>query len=286
MTALSLPSMLLTAAALFATGPPAASAAAPPPELAPLLQKTAALQINTERFTGEVTILPRHLPRKLKDLGGLKLKLSGEESVAPEAAAVTSTIAGEAVSLVLADDKIYLHEPGIAKLDGGRPWIELDEQSSGKLFGSNPSLGSGTGLGGTGGGISQDHFKLETALLKASKDVRPLGPSTIDGQAVTGFAGTADPKQIEETHLSAKLRAEVRKSHVKPAASFEIFLAPNGLPVRSNIVLVLGKVKLEVSADVLAINYPVVTIAPPPPTETVTAADLEELVKKHAKKKR
>lgn len=276
----------LTIVALCATLVPSASAAvAPPPELAPLLQKTSELQINSERFSGEVSILPRKLPRKLSALGGLKLKLSGEESTSPEAAAVTSTILNRSISLRLVDKTIYIREAAIAKHDGGRPWVKLDAQSSGKLFSANPSLGSGTGLGSSGG-ASGSRFELQTALLKASKDVRSLGTSTIDAQTVTGFAGTVDPKQIERSQLSAKLRREVLSSHVRPAARFEVFIAPNGLPVRSNVVLALGKVRVKVTSDVLAINFPVGPVAPPPASETIAAAELEKLVKKEAKKRK
>jgi hypothetical protein len=263
----------------------AAAASAPPPELAPLLQKTSELEINSERLSGEETIVAKKLPPKLKALGGLKVKFSGEESASPEAASLTTTILDKTSSLRLVDGTIYVHEAALAKHDGGRPWVKLDAQGSGKLFSSNPSLGSGTGLGGSGGGASSSHFKVQTALLKASSDVRSLGASTIDGQAVTGFAGTVDPKQIEESQLSAKLRKAIVESHIKPAATFEVFLAANGLPVRSNIVLAIGKVKLKVDEEVLAINFPVAAIPPPPAAETITLAELEKLEKKLLKKK-
>jgi hypothetical protein len=267
--------------------PASAHAAAPPPELAPLLQETSQLQISSERFSGEVSIVPKKLPAKLKGLGALNLKLSGEASTSPAAAAVTTTVLDQSISLRLVDETIYVHEAALGKLDGGRPWVKFDHKSSGKLFGSNPGLDSNSGLGSSGGQGS--HFEIQTALLKASKDVRSLGSSTVDGQAVTGFAGTVDPKQVEESQLSAKLRRELLKAHVKPAATFEVFIAANGLPVHSKIVLALGRAKLTVTADVLAINFPVVPIAAPPASETITTAELEKLEKqkleKHKKKK-
>lgn len=262
--------------------PVTAGATAPPPELAPLLQKTSELQISSERVSGEVSIVPKKLPAKLKGLGELNLKLTGEESTSPEAAAVTVTAANQTISLRLVDDTIYIEEKAIAKLDGGRPWIKLDKQSSSKLFGAKPGLGSS----GLGSSEQSEHFKGITALLKASKDVRSLGASTVDGQAVTGFAGTVDPKQVEESQLPKKLRKELLKSHVKPAASFEVFIAANGLPVHQKIMLALGKAKLTVTADVLAIDFPVSAVPPPPASETITAAELEKLEKAHKKKKK
>jgi hypothetical protein len=282
---------LIASAALCASLAPGASAAAatpPPPELAPLLQKTSELQLSSERFSGEVTITAKKLPRKLKALGGLKTKVAGELSTSPEAASITETLLGRTISLRLVDKTLYIHDPSIAKHDGGRPWVkESAGGSSGGLFGSSTTLGGGSaGSGsGSGGATSIPRFKTEIALLKASNDVRSLGASTLDGQAVTGFAGSANPKEIEESALSKKLRQAVAKSHVKPAATFEVFLAANGLPVRSHVVLALGAVKLNVTTDVLAINFPVAAIPAPPAAETITAAELKKILVKQLKKK-
>jgi hypothetical protein len=272
----------------------AAAAVPPPPELAPLLQKTSELQISSERFSGESTITGKKLPVKLKALGGLKMKIAGELSISPEAASITETLAGKTISLRLVDNTLYIHDATIAKHDGGRPWVKESESQAGGVFGSHPTLGGGNaggsgGPAGSGGSVGSagastaGAFKTETALLKASPDVRSLGASTIDGQAVSGFAGTADPTEIEQSTLSAKLREQLRKSHIAAASSFEIFLAANGLPVRSNIVLALGGVKLNVTDDVLAINFPVAAIPAPPAAETITAAELKRLLVKKTK---
>ncbi len=279
---------LIAGAALCAAIAPAASAAAttpPPPELAPLLQKTSELQISSERFSGELTVTGKKVPPKLKALGGLKTKIAGEESTSPRAASITETALGRTISLRLVDNTLYIRDASIAKLDGGRPWVKESLQgSSGGLFGSHTKLGGGPG--GSSGTAAGSKFKTETALLKASNDVRSLGASAIDGQSVTGFAGTANPKEIEESSLPAKLRAEILKSHVKPAATFEVFIAANGLPVRSHVVLALGSVKLNVTEDVLAINFPVAAIAPPPAAETITGAELQKILVKQLKKKK
>lgn len=279
---------LIAGAALCASCPAASAAAqAPPPELASLLQRTSQLQISSERFSGELAITGKKLPSQLKALGGLKVKVSGEESTSPEAAAITETSLGTTISLRLVNHAIYIRDASIAKHDGGRPWVQESTGASTGLFGSHTTLGSGSGAsGGSGGASSSSRFKAEIALLKASNDVRSLGASTIDGQAVTGFAGTANPKEIEESSLPAKLRAEIVKSHIKPSATFEVFIASNGLPVRSHIVLALRGVKLNVTEDVLAIDFPVAAIAPPPAAETITAAQLKKVLAERAKKKK
>jgi hypothetical protein len=282
--------MLLAVAGLDAALASRALAAAaptpvpPPAELAPLLQKTSELQLSSERFSGEVTITGKKLPRKLKALGGLKQKTTGEVSTSPQAASITETTLGRTILVKLIGNTVYFYEPSIAKLDGGRPWVAESLGSSGGAFGSNPSLGGGSG--GSSGSAPTDKFKTDTALLKASKDVRSLGASTIDGQAVTGFAGSADPKEIEQSTLPAKLREAVVKSKIKPSATFEIFLAANGLPVRSHVMLALAGVKLNVSRDIPAIDFPVAAIAPPPAAETITGAQLKKILLAKLKKKK
>jgi hypothetical protein len=279
---------LIAGAALCASLAPGAAAVTPtppPPELAPLLQKTSELTLSSERFTGEVKITGKKLPRKLKALGGLTSKVSGELSTSPESASLDETVLGHTISLRLVDKTLYLREAAIAKLDGGRPWVKESLTSSDGLFSSNPGLGAG-GSSGSGGATTTEKFETVTAVLKASNDVRALGASTVDGQAVTGFAGTADPKEVEQSTLPAKLRAAVVKSKIKPAATVEAFLASNGLPVRSHVVLSLGGLKLSVTHDVLAIDFPVAAIAPPPAAETITGAELKKIVAKKLKKKK
>jgi hypothetical protein len=283
-----LPGLLIAGAALCASLTPAASAAAPtpaPPELAPLLQKTSELTLSSERFTGVVKISGKKLPPKLKALGGLTSTVSGELSTSPEAASLDETVLGHTISLRLVDKTIYIREAAIAKHDGGRPWVKESLSSPGGLFSSNPGLGAG-GSGGSGGAATTEKFKTVTALLKASNDVRVLGASAVDGQAVTGFAGTADPKEVEQSTLPAKLRTAVVKSHIKPAATVEAFFAPSGLPVRSHVVLALGGLKLSVTHDVLAVDFPVAAIAPPPAAETITAAELKKIIAKQLKGKK
>jgi len=274
---------LLALAALAVPAIPAA-AAPPPPELAPLLQKTSELQLSTERFSGESTITAKKLPRSLKGLGGLTSKISGEISTSPEEASITETVLGRTISLRFVANALYIDLPTIAKHDGGRPWVKESEGPSGGLFGSNTKFGGGSG--GSGDGLPTSRFTTEIALLKASNDVRSLGASTIDGQSVTGFAGTADPKEIEESRLPKSLRKAVAKAHIKPAATFEVFLAANGLPVRSHVVLRLGAVKLNVTQDVLAINFPVAAVTAPPAAETITGAELKKILARQLKKKK
>jgi hypothetical protein len=71
---------------------------------------------------------------------------------------------------------------------------------------------------------------------------------------------------------------------VKLKGSFEVFIAANGVPVRTSVVLSIGKLRLSVGADVLAIDFPVTIPAPPAAAETIGAAELEQLEKARLKR--
>ena len=51
-------------------------------------------------------------------------------------------------------------------------------------------------------------------------------------------------------------------------------------------MLALGGVKLNVTEDVLAIDFPVAAITAPPAAETITAAELKKILAKQLKKKK
>jgi hypothetical protein len=261
-----------------------AQATAAPPELAPLVAKMSELHVSSARLAGEVTVTGHKLPRKLKALGGLKLKLSGELSTFPPAASITAASPEATISVRLVNKRLYIEEPALAKLDGGRPWIEESPQSTKKLFGASPGLGANSGLGGPEGSLGQ--FKSDAALLNKATNVRSLGQSTIDGQAVTGFAGTIAATQFEEGQFPSKLRGELRRLHLNPKGSFEIFIAANGLPVRTSLGLAFRGVKIQATVDVPAIDFPVGAVPVPPASETITAAELEKLLRHRGARRR
>jgi hypothetical protein len=262
-------------------GPAAAATATPPPELAPLLAKMNELQLSSERFSGEVVFGGR-LPRKLTALSGLKLQLSGELSSFPPAATVTTTADGKSLTLRVVNKTIYIRDASIAARDGGRPWLEENEQSINKLLAANPNLNKGTGLGSS---ATAGEFKETATLVSTSKDIRSLGTSTIEGQSVTGFAGKVDPRKLEESELPSSIKSRLDRVHALGA--IEIFIAANGLPVRTVLELAFDGVRMDVTENVLAEDYPVVAIVAPPASETISAAEavkLEQAAKKSKKK--
>jgi hypothetical protein len=279
----------LGSAALAAAAASSAHAApnpSQPPELQALEQRMSELTVNSQRISGSVAFSGK-LPRKAAALRSLQISFSGEQSLSPPASTVTTTIAGKALTVTQIGDVLYLKEPSLASHDGGRPWVKLDAAERSKLFGANPGLGQETGLSGAGTGLSgassggsAQAFTSEAELLEKTPSVRALGASTVDGQAVSGFAGMLEPKRAAAGQLPKKLLAELRRKHVKLTASYEMFVSAQGVPVETKLVIGLGKLKLDATADVLAINFPVSPVAPPAAGETISGVELERLARK------
>jgi hypothetical protein len=255
---------------------------AQPPELQALEQHMSELTVTSQRLTAKESIGGK-LPRKLAALKGLSEEVSGEESISPPFASNTSKIAGRTVALLQIGNTLYTHDPSIARIDGGRPWVMESLTGKAGQFGAKPRLG-GSALGGGGSLLNPTPFKSDAELIKQGTDVRALGSSTIDGQSTVGFAGTVTARRLAESALSKKQVAKLGRKHIKLKATFEAFVAANGVPVRMNIVLSIGKVRLIASEDVLAIDFPVTVPAPPPAAETIAAAELEKIEAKRLKK--
>jgi hypothetical protein len=253
-----------------------------PPELQALEQHMSELTVSSQRLTAKES-LGGKLPRKLAALKGLSEELSGEESIAPAFANATLKLAGRSLTLLQLGNTRYTRDPSIARIDGGRPWVMESITGKAGQFGSKPSLG-GSALGGSGSLLDPTPFKSDAELIEQGTAVRALGPSTVDGQATVGFAGVVTARRLAESTLSKKAVAKLRRKHIKLKASFEAFIAANAVPVRMNIVLSIGKVRLIVSEDVLAIDFPVTAPAPPPAAETIGAAELEKIEAARLKK--
>jgi hypothetical protein len=270
--------LMLPAASTQAALPPPAQ----PPELQALEQHMSELTVTSERLTDKESIGGR-LPRKLAALKGVSEEISGEESISPAFASATLKTGGRSLTLLQIGNTRYIHDPSIARYDGGRPWVIESLTGKAGQFGAKPSLG-GSGLGGGGGLLNPTPFKSDAELIKQGTAVRALGPSTVDGQATVGFAGTVTARRLAESALSKKQVAKLRREHIRPKAAFEAFIAANGVPVRMNIVLSLGKIRLIADEDVLAIDFPVTVPPPPPAAETIGAAELEKIEAARLKK--
>jgi len=282
------PARRLLSAALLAggfAGFAASASAAPPPaqpaELQALEQHMSELTVTSERVAGKETISGK-LPHKLGSPKSLSTEFSGEQSLSPEFANVTVKIAGRSLTVLQLGQTLYTHDPSIASHDGGRPWVAESLSAKNGLFGSSPSL---VGSGSRGAGApSPTPFKSDAELFKEGSSIRALGASTVDGQATVGFAGTLTPQRLAESVLSKKQLAKLKHEHLKLKGSFETFIASNGVPVHTTVLLSIAKLRFSTSADVLAIDFPVTVPAPPPAAETITAAELLKLEKARLKR--
>lgn len=268
-------STALLAAGIAATAATASAATPPaqPAELQALEQQMSELTVTSERVSGKETISGK-LPHKLGSPIAVSTSYSGEQSISPEVVNATVTIAGRTLTILQLGEKTYTRDPSIASHDGGRPWVAETLSAKNGLFGSSPSLGGGSRGSGA---PSSTPFKSDAGLLKEGSSIRALGASTVDGQATVGFDGTLTAQRLAESVLSKKQLTKLKREHLKLKGSFETFIAANGVPVRTIILLSIGKLRFSASSDVLAIDFPVAIPALPPPAETISAAELEKI---------
>ncbi len=289
----SAPSIALTvlvlAATLPATGPALAAPATPPPAPAPApapppdLQRLeqAMLQLNptSQRFSATISVSATGAPggpfgsfsRVLaKAASSLALiTIVGEEAFSPPMANISVDVLGFKVNERLIGTTLYVEEPFISRLDGGRPWVVKTGQNLKEAVGTE-------GVGG-GGSSTQPFAGLVKELGKAS-DVRELGPRTVDGQPTTAFSATVDLGAYESSPSKRKALEKL----VRPQVGLEVFIAENGLPVRTVLSLAIRESHpnhhghLIEQADIPAIDVPVV-VTPPPADKTITEAQLERL---------
>lgn len=270
----------LAAAPAPPVGTPPPPAAVVPPELQALEQKMLALQVNSERFSATLSIAMK--PVVKGPIGGFKhifghasyvsetvLSASGEVSLAPQEASMQVSFLGLKSNVRLIGATLYVEEPFLKRLDGGRPWVEQRNQTLHKALGEGPSAPGGLGSGSSGyGGLVQ--------TINTARGIRALGAATIDAQATTEFNVSVDLTRL--TTFSAHQRHTLANV-LKPIATLELFIAEDGLPVRTRTVLHArhDKGELITQSDILAINIPV-TVQPPPAAQTISEARLKRLL--------
>lgn len=267
---------VLCAVALPAPAASAAASAPVPPELQALIAKMKALQVSSERFSATLSLHAHKVPKDLSVLRALKVNLSGEANLTtPESAVITTTLLGKPLIVRVVGKTIYTDEPALGRKDGGRPWVKETRKVQPDVTGSAPGVaGAGTAA----------PYAAQAALIEGGKAFKALGTATADGQAVSRFLVTVDPRKVPGTNLG-KLRAKLRHDHITPKAQVEYDLTPEGLPVHTAGVITLGKIRVTFTADVLATDFPL-TVAEPPPAETITTSELLALLKKEIHKKK
>jgi len=270
-----------------------APAATLPPDLAALEQQMAQLQANSERFSFQEEV-------SLGELFGSGIPLvlmvagKGEASDSPPQATAVGGLFGEAeVQTRTIGETTYTYQRQAAELDGGRPWVISQHKAKG-------AESNGLDLGGvleSDEAGKQGTFSELIEELNGAVSVEESGPVTVDEQRVIEFDATLNPAP-----LLAQLKAQAKepkhplqslelppvggaKKPAKPAPppslQMEIFIAPNGLPVRIRVTFADEGVSVAIRVDTLAINVPVHVLAPPA-AKTVTEARLKQIERRHA----
>jgi hypothetical protein len=307
-TAVVLASALAAALALasLASAAAPAGAAVLPAQLIALEQKMDELQITSIRFSEQTSVT---LPNIKGGLGKLlrtfvlllDTRESGEATLSPAAANLTVEIFGHPFEMRLVDGVTYLYIARLGAHDHGRPWIELGPNGFEELLTVNgrpvsshePHLFS-NGPQRIEPTLAEPPFtKLQKALAGA-REVSEAGQETIDGQPATRFVATLEPEQLRREALLSQEPAPLGHRRLtpprqQPTVTMEVWLAQDGLPVRTEIVDRAGKSSASAILEIPAIDFPL-TIDAPPLAQTVTLAHLRALERRerrrhhHAKK--
>ncbi|HEY1450314.1 MAG TPA: hypothetical protein VGF47_05120 [Solirubrobacteraceae bacterium] len=280
-----------------ATQPPPAPVAATtpvavPPDLQSLEQKLLALQLSSERFSTTVSVAEtpevkgpvgpfKHIFGRASSVVTALLTASGEVSFAPVQASFQVSLFGITMNARLIGSTLYVEEPFVKRLDGGRIWVEERNKSLTQALGSQTSA--------PGSAVSQPgvEFQRVATLISRAQSIAELGPANVDGQAVTRFKLAVPLAALQQPGHSRQARAVARlqKKLFKPLIHVELLFAESGLPVRTSLTIEprhhAGAV-IEQS-DITAVNVPVLVQAPPA-GETITAAELHRLLRKRAKR--
>jgi len=155
--------------------------------------------------------------------------------VSPPRYALTSSVSGRAVLLRYIGSDAYGTSPGVAAVDGGHRWVRVHL----------PDLAGGQG--NVLGLIRSYLSNLANVVLPPATSVQEVGPATLGGLAVTEFlVGTS----------------------TTPASTTRVFLAADGLPVRT-VETVGDQVTTTDTSD----TAPVI-VRLPPVSETVDESRL------------
>jgi hypothetical protein len=280
------------AAVLAGDATPSGASTSLPPELVALEQQMAQLQTNSERFAFQEELSLGELLGQGDPLI-LIIAGEGEASDSPPQASVVGGIFGlpEEHTRTIGET-VYRYRRGAAEVDGGRPWVSAPRASKsaagldpGGLLESDEAGGQGT-------------FSKLIAELNGGLSVEQSGPAIVDGQRTIEFDATLDPTPFVE-QLRAKSTTPKKplkslfelpsvdgpktpaKAGAPPSLELEVFIAPNGLPVRVRFTFSAEGATIAVRVDTLAINVPV-HVTPPPAAQTITEAQLKQIERRRA----
>ncbi len=271
----------------------AAQPVAVPPDLQSLEQKLLTLQLTSERFSASVSVAEtpsvkgpvgpfKHIFGRSSSVVNALLTSSGEFSFAPVQGSFQATFLGITVNARLIGSTLYIEEPFIKRLAGGRFWVEEHNKTIAEALGSQSSS--------PGSSVSQpgNESQRVAMLVSHAKSITELGRADVDGQAVTRFKLVMPLTALQKPSHSRQARTIAREQHklFKALVHIELFLAESGLPVRTNVDIGFrrrGGGALIEQSDITAVNVPVLVQAPPA-NETITAVELRRLQRRRLRR--
>lgn len=267
-------------AAESATGSPPSSSSpssVAPAALQELMHEMGELRPSTIRVTLSLSLQGKDPTAPGGTISVVMRHILAEVGIEPPTATVTTSgEAGAREKVRLVNGEVYVYVPYVARFDGRRPWIRMSEAR----YERDDAAQVGVALA-QHTDPHVDPYASVIAEIEGSKDFRELGPSTVDGQAVTGFAMTPAPtsSQTPQSGMSAKQEAEMQAAARrlgKSTSTLEVFIAANGLPVRTRTTITLGPISTLASVDVTATDFPLVVLAPPA-RETISFRALRKI---------
>lgn len=161
----------------------------------------------------------------------------------------------------------------------GKSWLSLD------LSQLSPDQSATSPLGVGGSAVSNDPMALLKVLGQHGNDATDLGPSTINGDPVEGYAVTVNQAAISAQLAHADLPAWMRQAVAavkNPHSSYKVYVNQAGLLDRliTDLSLTVSGQKLteEISMDFSQYGTPV-TIAAPPADQVGTFDDFLQMAK-------
>jgi hypothetical protein len=265
-----------------------ASAATPPPALAALELKMSELKITSERFALQTSVAVPHVSGKVEQLLkllGVDSKTTGEVTFAPSAANVTLSLFGQPFTVRGVGEVEYVDFPSLGRVDHGRPWVNLGQAGLAGLFSVNGHAPTSEPIEPPTSEpkLAEPPFQGIANTLAGAREVREVGPGTVDGQPVRSFLATLEPSQLKSKALAAGAR---RRPASKPAkGTLEVSLTEAGLPLRTIVVVHDSRATVTATLEIPAVNFPLV-IEAPPAAQTIELAALHKLERQEAARKR
>ena len=181
----------------------------------------------------------------------------------------------------------YTYTPSAASFDGGRPWVRSRHEPPPKP-GSKAAQAAAVldalapALARSSDG-SAEPFATLIDYLGGAVSVSEGGSVTVDGQQTTEFTASLSIVKLLAGKVSSKQLAKIeRESLKKPSEAIielEVFIAPDGLPVRTIGASARRTEGLGIQEDILALEVPF-AIHAPPARETIGQARLLRIERK------